>query len=320
MAAVQGTLVRASAIMGLPVARIRWAVPEEIMSGDPHHVIGRKTHSAAHYKSDPRNHAAALATQFAMWGYTTRAAALLHKAATLAETPTMVPLALPMRVLNSVFGRAVSHTVGCNAAGETAGTVSATTRCSAEGTSADKAETRSLEGKTVMTKLPLVSGDEEGKSAREEDVSAASASSPVLKLLRPPRQATGLSFDISDAGLPNQFFCPISHEVMTDPVVAADGHTYAPPPAPPRPLRAATALPRIAVPPPRLRRLAAGRAAHPSIHPSTHPLRAPSPPCRTGSGTSAARSSNGSPRKGVATEQRRGRRQRESRALSRGSC
>jgi hypothetical protein len=30
----------------------------------------------------------------------------------------------------------------------------------------------------------------------------------------------------ADAEIPDEFFCPISFEVMTDPVVAADGHTY----------------------------------------------------------------------------------------------
>lgn len=39
-----------------------------------------------------------------------------------------------------------------------------------------------------------------------------------------PEHLLAKGFDRSS--LPNEFFCPITHEVMTDPVVAQDGHTY----------------------------------------------------------------------------------------------
>ena len=51
MACVSGTLVRTAAVIGLPLARLRAAIPEEILGGPPaHHVTGRRVLSAVYLK------------------------------------------------------------------------------------------------------------------------------------------------------------------------------------------------------------------------------------------------------------------------------
>ena len=54
---VSGTLVRAAGIIGLPLARIRWAIPEELLGGEPSQSVGRKQISAAWLKVE-KNHVA----------------------------------------------------------------------------------------------------------------------------------------------------------------------------------------------------------------------------------------------------------------------
>ena len=54
---VSGTFVRTAAVIGLPLARLRAAIPEEILGGPPaHHVTGRRVLSAVWLK-DKDNHA-----------------------------------------------------------------------------------------------------------------------------------------------------------------------------------------------------------------------------------------------------------------------
>ena len=51
MACVSGTFVRTAAVIGLPLARLRAAIPEEILGGPPaHHVTGRRVLSAVYLK------------------------------------------------------------------------------------------------------------------------------------------------------------------------------------------------------------------------------------------------------------------------------
>ena len=50
MHCVSGTLVRATAVIGLPLARLRAAIPEEILGGRMSHVVGRRVMSAAWLK------------------------------------------------------------------------------------------------------------------------------------------------------------------------------------------------------------------------------------------------------------------------------
>ena len=62
---------------GLPLARLRWAIPEEVLSGALAPATGRK-HMSANWLKDGRNQALASAAAYAMWGNQRRARTMVR--------------------------------------------------------------------------------------------------------------------------------------------------------------------------------------------------------------------------------------------------
>ena len=72
----RGSLGARCRTAGLPLARLRWAIPEEVLNGIMAQATGRKDMSAGWLK-DARNQATVAAATYAMWGDDARARSLV---------------------------------------------------------------------------------------------------------------------------------------------------------------------------------------------------------------------------------------------------